>query len=139
MDNTIFLAQFWGWLLIIFCSIFLLRRKALFEEIFELSSDKGFTVLSGYIALVLGLVSILFHNVWSGDWRVLITIIGWISLVKGILRIGFPKFVEKTVAIFRTKVGLMQTMLVAMFIIGAWLIYSSWDYAFNLRSMISGF
>jgi uncharacterized membrane protein YidH (DUF202 family) len=30
---------------------------------------------------------VLSHNVWVGDWRVLITILGWLSIVSGALRL----------------------------------------------------
>lgn len=125
MEISIFLAQFWGWLLVITCLIFLLRKKALLEEMFKLVEDKSFALISGYLALILGLVTVILHNVWTADWKVVITIFGWISLVKGIARIGFPEIPQKSVSTFKNKPVLMQILLIVAILLGAWLIWMS--------------
>ncbi len=119
-----FLAKFWGWLLVIVCLVFLLRRKSL-EDIFKLVEDKGFTLLSGYLALSLGLVTIILHNVWVADWRVVITIFGWISLIKGISRIAFPGVIRKVALKFQNKPVLTQILLLVVILLGVWLIWMS--------------
>jgi len=49
--------------------------------------------LSGLLVLPAGLAIVLAHNVWTADWRVLITVLGWLGIVGGALRIMFPQFV----------------------------------------------
>ena len=125
MEISIFLAKFWGLILMIVCLIFLLRRKVLLEELFRLVEDKGFALFSGYLALILGLVTVILHNVWVADWRIVITIFGWISLIKGIVRIGFPEIPQKLVPTFKNKPILTQILLVIAVFLGAWLIWAS--------------
>jgi len=125
METTTFLAQFWGWLIVITCLIFLIRRKVLLDELFRLVEDKSFTLFSGYIALVIGLATVILHNVWVADWRVAITIFGWISLIKGIVRIGFPEATQKFVPVLKDKPLLIQALLVIAILLGAWLIWMS--------------
>ncbi len=125
MEISIFLAKFWGWLLVIICLIFLLRKKVLLEELFRLVEDKGFALVSGYIALIFGLVTVVLHNVWVADWRVVITIFGWLSLTKGIVRIGFPEVPQRLVPAFKDKPLLTQILLVIAVLLGAWLIWMS--------------
>lgn len=126
MEITIVLAKFWGWILVIPCLIFLARRKVLAEEIFRLLGDRSFTFLSGYIALIIGLVTVILHNVWVADWRVVITILGWVTLIKGVVRIGFPETTKKLVPTFRDKPFLSQVWLVIAIFLGAWLIWMSY-------------
>ncbi len=126
METSIFLAQFWGWLLVIVCLIFLLRKRALLEEMFRLVEDKGLTLVSGYLALVVGLVTVILHNVWVAEWRVVITIFGWLSLIKGIVRIGFPEVPQKWVPVLKNKPILTQGLLVIAILLGAWLIWMSY-------------
>jgi len=59
----------------------LLNKKAILSEMMGLIEGKGFSLVSGYIALVAGLVTILLHNAWVSDWTLSITIIGWLSLI----------------------------------------------------------
>lgn len=83
METSIVLAQFWGWLLLIVSVLFLIRGKALVEELFKMAEDRMFIMLSGWISLILGLVTVILHNVWNMmDWRLAITIFGWIAIVK---------------------------------------------------------
>ena len=126
MEISIFLAKFWGWLLVILCLSFFLRKKVLLEEIFRLLEDKGLVLLSGYLALILGLVTVILHNVWVADWRVAITVFGWLSSIKGVIRIGFPEIPQKTVSMIKNKPVLLQILLVVGVLLGAWLIWMSY-------------
>lgn len=125
MDITIFLAQFWGWLLVVVGSIYLLKKKTLAEEIFKLVEDRGFVLLSGWVALIIGLTTVILHNIWSADWRVVVTVFGWLTLIKGIVRIGFPKIYRKSDSFFREKTWLIQILLILMLILGIYLIWIS--------------
>lgn len=44
----------------------------------------------GLAALALGLLILAFHDGWSADWRVLVTLIGWLATLKGVLLILAP-------------------------------------------------
>jgi uncharacterized protein YjeT (DUF2065 family) len=48
----------------------------------------------GAIALTGGLAIVLTHNIWVWDWPVIITIVGWLMIVRGSLRIVIPQQVE---------------------------------------------
>jgi uncharacterized protein YjeT (DUF2065 family) len=43
--------------------------------------------LFGFIDLAAGLAIVLTHNVWVASWRVLITLIGWLLLIRGAARV----------------------------------------------------
>ncbi len=45
----------------------------------------------GVVTLVIGLAMVLVHNVWVLDWRVAITILGWLTLLKGFDLLFFPE------------------------------------------------
>ena len=47
-------------------------------------------IVAGVIALAAGLAIIQTHNVWSG-WPALVTLLGWLLVVGGVLRIVFPR------------------------------------------------
>ncbi|WP_421724363.1 hypothetical protein [Bauldia sp.] len=37
-----------------------------------------------------GLAVVWFHNLWVRDWRVIVTLLGWLSLIAGLFRMAFP-------------------------------------------------
>ncbi len=57
-------------------------------------------VFYGAIALILGLLMILSHNIWDGTWRTIITFAGWAITMKGAMAVLFPKALKNTVNIF---------------------------------------
>jgi len=44
----------------------------------------------GIAALVAGFLIVWFHNIWVADWTVIITVFGWLGLVKGLLLLLIP-------------------------------------------------
>lgn len=53
------------------------------------------------ITLIMGLVTVILYNLWVKDWRVLITILGWSTLIKGISKIRFPEQIHKQAQRFK--------------------------------------
>ncbi len=47
--------------------------------------------LGGLMALVVGYLLVAFHNTWTADLSVIITVLGWMALVKGIVILVCPK------------------------------------------------
>jgi uncharacterized membrane protein HdeD (DUF308 family) len=46
--------------------------------------------LSGAIHIIIGLTIAILHPIWTADWRGLITLIGYISIIQGVIRLAFP-------------------------------------------------
>ena len=42
--------------------------------------------------LPFGLIVILGHNLWVADWRVIITLVGWLATTKCVLYLLFPRW-----------------------------------------------
>ena len=55
--------------------------KKLYEDFIERTSVM---YLGGLIALVVGYLIVAFHNTWTKDLSIIITIVGWLALAKGI-------------------------------------------------------
>lgn len=56
----------------------------------DIAKNSGLTLLFGFLALIAGTLMVTFHNIWDKSWIVIITIIGWISLLKGLALIIAP-------------------------------------------------
>ena len=99
MNSSVFLAKFWGWYLIIFFLILSLNPKRI-KQIFNDLNDEKFLLITSFIAIIVGLLNILFHNIWEANYKIIITLIGWIALGIGLSLFVFPKrtitFLTKT-------------------------------------------
>ena len=90
MGSVNFIAQIIG---LLFCidAVGVLVNTAFYRRIVEeLIESPALCYLGGILALFFGLFILNFNNAWTADWTVIITIIGWLSVVKGVLLIVFP-------------------------------------------------
>ena len=55
----------------------------------QISRDFGLILVSGGLLLVAGLAIVRSHNIWSG-WPALVTLLGWLAVISGTLRILIP-------------------------------------------------
>ena len=119
MDTSLFLAKFWGWYLLIFFFILSYNPKRI-KQIFEDLKDQKFLILTAFIAIIIGLLNILFHNVWRTDWTIVVTLFGWISLGIGLFLFIFPSPAGKWLEFVNVK--LVQVIYVILFLLGIYLI-----------------
>jgi len=99
MDISVFLARFWGSLFLIL-GLSSVGAKFL-GRVIQYTEDKTITVSTGYITFLLGLATVVAHNLWVADWRVAVTLLGWITLFKGIEKIALPERVNKKAQMFK--------------------------------------
>jgi len=76
-----------------------LIRKNYFSDIMSsLGANSALLYLSGMLATLIGIMIIHAHNAWTAHWTVLITIMGWVALLKGIVIIACPDFFRARMA-----------------------------------------
>jgi hypothetical protein len=120
MDEiSIFLAKFWGWYLIIFFLILSFNPKRIVQVIKDLE-DQKFVIVISLVAIVIGLLNILFHNIWEDDWRLIITIIGWIALLIGLSLFIFPK--RTVLWLDYLNIKFVQVLYMMLFFLGLFLL-----------------
>lgn len=120
MEISIFFARLWGSFFVIFGLLFIVAK--FLGRVIEMTEDKAFVISTGYITLLMGLVTVILHNIWVADWRVAITVLGWSTLIKGIMKIGFPEYIHKQAQIFKSQ----QTIeAIILLFLGAWLFWVS--------------
>lgn len=90
MQTSIFLARLLGPLLVIPGVGILFNPRAFRTMLTEVVGSLTLVYLFGLIDLAAGLAIILTHNVWVANWRLLITLIGWLMLLRGVARTLIP-------------------------------------------------
>jgi len=119
MDNSIFLAKFWGWYLIIFFLILSFNPKRI-KQIFTDLNDEKFLIITAFVAIIVGLLNILFHNIWEPSWKLIITLIGWISLFIGLALFIFPNRTIPSLELINIK--FVQVIYMLLFFTGLFLL-----------------
>jgi len=60
----------------------------------EVIASKALINITGILLLIAGLAIVNTHNVWEPDWRVIITVVGWLAIIRGLASILFPTAVQ---------------------------------------------
>ncbi len=84
MGTSIFLAKLMGLYFIIVGLFILIKHKSLRQMTYTLLKDKSSMFVMSFFVIIMGLLLVLSHNIWTGGWRVIITVFSWIVLLKGL-------------------------------------------------------
>ena len=113
MGTSIFLAKLIGPVCLVIGLALLINRVAFRTLAGEFLNSPALMFLSGVITLPAGLAIVLTHNVWAADTRILITILGWLAVIGGVVRILAP---QRAAAIGRTMFANPATMTISTWV-----------------------
>ncbi len=91
----------------------------------EIKNNQPLLLFGGAFNLLLGLFLISGHNMWVKDWPVIITIIAWAMILKGVCLLLFPDSSQKMAAAMASGSQYTLSGLV-MLVLGGYLCYVSW-------------
>jgi uncharacterized membrane protein len=91
VNASIFLAKLIGPFALAMGIGVLVNRAAIGSVLDEFNRSRALMFIAGIITLPAGLAIVLTHNVWAADWRVLITVFGWLAAITGAFRIIAPQ------------------------------------------------
>jgi len=115
MMASIFLARLLGPIFLIVGASILFNPKVFRDIAVEVVRSVTLVYLFGFIDFAAGLAIVIAHNMWVASWPVLITLIGWLLLIRGTVRVLIPE----TVMGFAAKVlGNKQLIPVAGVVTG---------------------
>jgi len=85
----------------------------------EMFKNQGFLWLVGFVTLTLGVVLVALNNIWTPGMTLLITILGWAVLIKGMFILFFPnvavmfyrKFVTESLLILYGVIALIAGLI----------------------------
>ena len=91
MDRSMFLARLLGPTFVAI-GLGILVNLSMYESMVAEALHPGILLyLSGLLSLLAGLAIVNLHNTWHADWRVIITVLGWLMTIGGIIRIVLPQ------------------------------------------------
>jgi len=126
MQTSIFLARLMGPVMLVIGLSLVVNAKTYTQMSAEFVASRPLVYLAGAFALTLGVSLLLNHNVWSADWRIIITLFGWFATINGILRLMFPDWVRRIGPdTFKTEKPILVSGIVAA-ILGAILCFAGY-------------
>lgn len=90
MDKSRYIAGLMGPLLLLIGLSILLNPSLYPAMVTQIAQNFGLIFLAGIVSFVAGLAIVRAHNIWDASWRVLVTVLGWLAVAGGAVRILFP-------------------------------------------------
>ncbi len=91
MDVSHFLAKVVGIYMILAGLLVALKHHSLREMINEYFNSPALVMIGGMMSVIIGLLLVVSHNVWELNWKIVITLMGYLTLFKGILHWFFTE------------------------------------------------
>ncbi len=128
MELSLFLAKLFGLYLLTVAVLWVVRGEAISKVLEEFFASRPMLFLSGLLALAVGIAMVIGHPVWELNWRGLITLIGYLSIAKGIARIGYPEVPQKAVG-FLLKGNAAWIWIGIILVLGGYLTWVGFTHA----------
>jgi uncharacterized membrane protein YczE len=96
MSASLFLARLIGPVMLVVGLAVFANQRGFRDMSEEFLASRALMFLSGLIIMPAGLAIVLTHNVWTADWRVLITVFGWLLTIGGAVRLFEPAVLIRT-------------------------------------------
>ena len=88
--STIFIAQVLGIFFVIAGVSMIVNRRGTAEAIRASVENRGILWLWGFLAVLVGATVVMQNNVWTSGFPLLVTILGWLAVVKGAFILILP-------------------------------------------------
>ncbi len=87
MQTSIFLAKLIGPFFLILGVSLLVNARTFRAIADEFLASRALLFLSALMILPAGIAVVLTHNVWVANWPVIITLLGWLFIISGVIRL----------------------------------------------------
>ncbi|HXR37620.1 MAG TPA: hypothetical protein VN776_00925 [Terracidiphilus sp.] len=125
LPRTIYLSRLIGLYWILVLPSLAIHKQATVDSATALFHNPSLMLIVGIFTVIASLAMILAHNLWSGGAQpVVVTLVGWLALIKGMLFLLMPSGVDTEMMLswFRDPV-LFYVCLTPSFLIGIYLTY----------------
>jgi hypothetical protein len=123
--ETRFLCKLLGLYCLVVGFVMVTTEQRTVQTVTSLMQDRALVFLLGVILLFAGLAMILVHDVWSGGpTPVIVTLIGWITLVKGLACLALAPAQIADFYLLQLRFGeLYYVYVVITLVLGTYLTY----------------
>ena len=88
------------------------------EMLNKMINNEAVLFVTGLLVFVIGYFLVAYHNIWTSGWTIIITIFGWLALLKGLMMIVIPEKSIKLYNSIKVSKGQLSIYGVIVFVLG---------------------
>ena len=104
----------------------LVNAKFYAAAVAEGAASPVLIAISGIATLAAGVAILNAHRAWTADWRVLVTIIGWLFIIAGVIRLILPTVAETVAPLVYSGPAALMLAGAVVLVIGAVLSFAGY-------------
>lgn len=123
MESSIFLARVFGLYFAIMGLLLFIRSEQSIQIIRDFYQNRVLVFAVAWVTLIMGILIVVGHNIWELNWKGIITLLGYLTLLKGVTHLYIPEIMMK-INLSENK-NIHRLVYGAFFIFGLGLLYVS--------------
>lgn len=124
MNTSTYLARVIGLYLVLVSAAMLINLPLFLNQVSLLIQNASLMYFAGFTTMILGLLLVVGHNIWEWSWRLIVTLFGWIVLLKGVSLLFYPQFLGMLSVRFVNDATLAYYVAVIDLVLGLVLCYN---------------
>ncbi len=126
VSAPVLIARLAGPFLVIAALGMAVNRATYAVMIAQAAGNRAIILLSGVLALVCGLAVLNVHRAWTADWRVLVTLMGWLMVIGGVIRIVLPQLTLRIATAIYSGPRPILVVAAFLFVLGLFLSFQGY-------------
>jgi hypothetical protein len=123
---SIWIAGFLGPIFLVLALRMIISPSSLLETSRKFLADSPLVLISGVLAMVAGLSIVNTHNLWVWDWRLIVTLFGWMLVIGGAIRVVAPVLVNLVGGAMMERPGLTRVAGMVWALLGVLLVFKGY-------------
>src|SRR6202047_5306871 len=121
MSSSKFIARLIGPLFVVSGIAMLWNHGSYPDMVEEFLRSPALIYIAGFLALLGGLAIVNVHNSWNWGWQLIVTVVGWLAIIGGIVRMTAPQFIQAIGAAIYTQPAVMIPVAILVVALGGFL------------------
>lgn len=123
---SIWIAQLLGPIMLVLSIHMVTAPRQLQETTEKFLENSALIFVSGVLAMLGGLTIINTHNIWVSDWRVIITVFGWLFFLSGASRILLPQVANEISDRLKNRPTMTRVAGLIWGVLGCFIVYKGY-------------
>ena len=126
MTTSKWIAGLMGPTFVAMAAALLINLNSMPELTEEISHEPMLILVSGTLLFIAGLAILRVHNRWAADWSTVVTVLGWLAILAGLVRMLFPIELATVIPGIGQRSDVIGPALVVFLLLGIFLTYKAY-------------